>query len=194
MEQKELRVELRTKTGKNISRQLRTQGLIPAVVYGKGIESVAVTVNTKELTVALSGEAGRNTIMTLVGVESLAGAPVIVADAYVDAIKGNFCHVDLHKISLTDKVRVVVPINLVGTSVGVKEGGLLDFAMHTVEVECLPHQIPEHIDVDITGITIGHSLHVGELPVAPGIKVLADARASVVSVLGKAREEAPAAE
>ncbi len=194
MEQKELRVELRTKTGKNIARQLRAQGLIPAVVYGKGIEPVAVTLNPKELSAALSGEAGRNTILTLSGVESIAGAPVIVADSCQDSLKGTFLHVDLHKISLTDKVRVVVPINLVGTAVGVKEGGFLDFAMHTIEIECLPHQIPERLDVDVTALTIGHSIHVGDLQAAPGLRLLADAKASVVSVLGKAREEAPAAE
>jgi large subunit ribosomal protein L25 len=194
MDQKELRVELRTKTGKNFSRQLRAQGLIPGVVYGKGIESAAVTLNPKELIAALSGEAGRNTILTLVAEGSLSGAPVILADACRDSIKGTFLHVDLHKISLTDKVRVEVPIRLVGTAVGVKEGGLLDFPMHAMEVECLPHQIPEHLDVDITDLTIGHSIHVGELVVAPGIRLLADSRASVVSVLGKTREEAPAAE
>ena len=94
----------------------------------------------------------------------------------------------------TDKVRVEVPVRLVGTAVGVKEGGLLDFPMHSIEIECLPHQIPEHLDIDITALTIGHSIHVGEIPVAPGIRLLADPRASVVSVLGKAREEAPAAE
>ncbi|HEY6007685.1 MAG TPA: 50S ribosomal protein L25 [Geobacteraceae bacterium] len=194
MEQKELRVEVRTKTGKGISRRLRAQGLIPAVVYGKGMESVAVTLNPKELSLALSGEAGRNTILTLVGEGNLAGAPVIVADAYQDPIRGTFCHVDLHKINLDDKVRVEVPVRLVGTAIGVKEGGLLDFAMHRIEIECLPHQIPEHLDVDVTALTIGHSIHVGDLQVAPGIRLLEDAKASVVSVLGKAREEAPAAE
>ena len=194
MDQKELRVELRTKTGKNFSRQLRAQGLIPGVVYGKGMESVAVTLNPKELLAALSGEAGRNTILTLVGEGSFAGAPVILADSCQDAIKGTFRHVDLHKISLTDKVRVEVPVRLIGTAAGVKEGGLLDFPMHTIEIECLPHQIPEHLDIDITGLTIGHSIHVGDVPAAPGVRLLADPKASVVSVLGKAREEAPAAE
>ncbi|RQW78355.1 MAG: 50S ribosomal protein L25, partial [Geobacter sp.] len=80
------------------------------------------------------------------------------------------------------------------TAVGVKEGGLLDFAMHAVQVECLPNQIPEHIDVDVTDLTIGHSIHVGDLKLPTGVKVLEDAKASVISILGKAKEEeAPAA-
>jgi large subunit ribosomal protein L25 len=77
-----------------------------------------------------------------------------------------------------------------GTAIGVKEGGLLDFAMHTVEVECLPHIIPEHIDVDVTDLTLGHSIHVGDLQFPDGVKILEDAKASIVSVLGKVRDEA----
>ena len=193
MEQSELRVELRAKTGKNISRQLRRTGVIPGIVYGKGIDPVPVTVNPKELAAAIAGEGGHNALLTLVCDGSINGATVIVADTLVDCLKGNLRHVDLHKISLTDKVRVEVSLNLVGTAAGVKEGGLLDFAMHNVEIECLPHQIPEHIDVDVTELTIGHSIHVGDLQVPAGIRVLADPKAGVVSTLGKVKEEAPAA-
>jgi large subunit ribosomal protein L25 len=190
MEQTQLRVELRTKTGKNVSRQLRRQGLIPGIVYGKGIAPVPVTLNPKELSAAIAGEGGHNNLITLACDGTINGATVIVADTYIDALRGNICHVDLHKINLTDKVRVEVRVNLVGAAVGVKEGGLLDFAMHTLEIECLPTQIPEHIDVDVTGLAIGHSLHVRDLQVPEGVKVLADPKAGVVSVLGKIREEA----
>ena len=195
MEKRELKVELRTKTGKNISRQLRAQGLIPGVVYGKGVEPTPVTVNPKELETVTAGEGGRNALITLAGAGALNGETVIVADTLLDAIKGNVRHVDLHKINLAEKVRVKVGVNLVGTPAGVKDGGLLDFAMHAMEIECLPNQIPEHIDVDVTALTIGHSIHVGDVTVPAGIKVLEDPKASIISILGKAREEAaPAAE
>ena len=194
MEQRELAVELRSKVGKGISRQLRKNGLIPAVVYGKGMDAVAVSVNPRELNAALAGEGGHNNLLTLKGGESLNGNVVIVADLLRDPLKGTPLHVDLHKINLTEKIKVEVPINLVGVAAGVIAGGLLDFAMHSVAVECLPTQIPEHIDVDVTGLTIGHSIHVGDLTAPAGVKVLEDSRASVVSVLGKAMEEAaPAA-
>ena len=194
MEQRELNIEQRSRTGKGISRQLRSKGLIPGVVYGKGMAAVPVTVNPEELTAALAGEGGVNNLLTLKGGESLNGNVVIVADLLRDPLKGNLLHVDLHKISLTEKIKVEVPVNLVGTAQGVKDGGLLDFAKHTVEVECLPTQIPERIDVDVTALTIGHSIHVGDLQLPTGVKVLVDAKASVVSVLGKAQEEAaPAA-
>ena len=192
MEQRVLNVEVRTKTGKGISRQLRRKEFIPGVVYGKGIEPVPVTVSTKELSTAIAGEGGRNHLLTLKG-GGLDGQTVIVAELLQDCLKGTPRHVDLHKINVADKVRVKVPVNLVGTAAGVKEGGLLDFAMHEIEIECFPTHIPEHIDVDVTALTIGHSIHIGDVKELPGIKVLGDAKASVVSVLGKAKEE-PAAE
>ena len=194
MEQIILNVELRDKTGKGICRQIRSKGLIPGIVYGKGMETVPVTLNPKELAAAISGEGGQNHLITLKGGGSLDGNVIIVADLLKDPMKGTLRHVDLHKIDLTQKVKVEVAITLVGTAAGVKEGGLLDFAMHSVEVECLPHAIPEHIDVDVADLTIGHSIHVGDLQLPVGVKVLEDARASIVSVLGMVKEAAPAAE
>lgn len=193
MEQIVLNVELRSKTGKGVCRQLRLKELIPGVVYGKGMEPVPVTVNPKELIAAISGEGGQNHLITLNGGGALDGNVIIVKDLLKDPMKGTLRHVDFHKINLAEKVRVEVAINLVGTATGVKEGGLLDFAMHAVEVECLPNLIPEHIDADVTALAIGHSLHVGDLLLPAGVKVLADPKASIVSVLGKVMEEAPAA-
>ncbi|ABQ27834.1 50S ribosomal protein L25 [Geotalea uraniireducens] len=189
MEERVLNVELRTKTGKGISRQLRRNNFIPGVVYGKGMESVPVSLSTKELSTAIAGEGGRNHLLTLKGGGGLDGQMVIVAELLQDCLKGTPRHVDLHKINMADKVRVKVPVNLVGSAVGVKEGGLLDFAMHEIEIECFPTHIPEHIDVDVTELTIGHSLHIGDIKELPGIKVLGDATVSVVSILGKVKEE-----
>ena len=194
MEQRELTVELRTKTGKGISRQLRTSGLIPGVVYGKGIEAVSVTVNPRDLAEAIAGDGGQNHLITLKGDAKLNGITVIVSDLVRDALRGDMMHVDLHKIDMSEKVHVQVPLNMVGTAIGVKEGGLLDVVMHSLDVECLPAQIPGHIDVDVTELAVGHSIHVSELKIPAGLKVLADPKASVVSILGKTKEEAPAAE
>jgi large subunit ribosomal protein L25 len=195
MEKTVLTVELRSKTGKGISRQLRANGLIPGIVYGRGMESVPVTVNPKDLAAAIAGEGGQNRLITLQGGGLLDGKVIIVADLLADPIKGTLRHVDMHKIDLAEKVKVEVPVSLVGTAIGVKEGGLLDFAMHALAVECLPNQIPPHIDVDVTDLAIGHSIHVGDLNLPAGIKVLDDAKSSIVSVLGKIVEEAaPAAE
>jgi large subunit ribosomal protein L25 len=193
MERRELTVELRSKTGKGISRRLRAQGMIPGIVYGKGMEAVAVSVNPRELNAAIAGEGGHNNLLTLKGGEGLEGNVVIVADLLRDPLKRKAMHVDLHKINLTEKIKVEVPINLVGTAAGVIAGGLLDFAKHVIEVECLPTQIPEHIDLDVTELTINHSIHVGDLIIPEGVRVLEDPRAAVVSILGKALEEEQAA-
>jgi large subunit ribosomal protein L25 len=192
MEERVLNVETRSKTGKGICRRLRVEGLVPGVVFGKGMESVPVTLQAKELGKAIAGEGGQNHILTLKGGGSLDGNMVIVSDVLVDCLKGHLRHVDLHKIDMANKIKVTVAINLVGTAAGVKAGGLLDFAMHEVEVECLPGIIPEHIDVNVSALEIGASIHVSDIVTPVGIKILADPRASVVSILGKAREEVAA--
>lgn len=196
MSKQVLTVELREETGKGICRRLRRAGRIPAVVYGKGMEAVSISLDQKQLSEAIAGEGGRNHILTLTGGGSLEGQSVIVVDLLQDPIKRTPRHVDLHKINLSDKVKVHVPVRLVGTAAGVKAGGMVDFPMHELEVECLPVHIPEHINVDVTELTIGHSIHLGEVAAPVGIAILGDPKAPVVSILGrKAAEEeaAPAA-
>jgi large subunit ribosomal protein L25 len=193
MDQREITVEARTRTGKNSARQIRAEGLIPGIIYGKGIDPVPVTVKPKELATALSGESGMNTILKLKGGEHEGGL-VIVTELLRDSLKRTMLHVDLHKLNMDNKIRVHVPVRLVGSPIGVKEGGLLDFATHSLDIECLPTQIPEHIDVDVTDLSIGQSIHVSDLKLATGVKALLESRASIVSILGRAKEEeAPAA-
>lgn len=194
MQQREITLQLRNRTGKNAARQLRAEGLLPGIVYGKGMEPVPVTLAPKELAGAISGEGGQNTLLTVKGGGALDGSMVIVADLCRNPIKRTFLHVDLHKLDMNEKVKVHVPIKLIGTAAGVKEGGMLDFCLHSLDVECLPAQIPEHIVVDVTTMAIGHSIHVSDLKLDSGIKLLMDGRASIVSILGKAKDEAPAAE
>jgi large subunit ribosomal protein L25 len=200
MSKQVLNVELREKSGKGISRQLRIAGRIPAVVYGKGMESVTVSVGTRELSEAIAGEGGRNHILTLKCAGELDGQNVIVSDLLQDCLKGTPRHVDLHRINLADKVKVHVKLKLVGVSAGAKAGGFVDFALHEIEVECLPNHIPGHINVDITELAIGHSIHVGDIVAPVGSVILSDPNAAVVSVLGRKggaeveeAEETPAA-
>src|SRR6185369_3290626 len=117
-------------------------------------------VNYRELRAALSGEGGQNNLITLVGGGSLDKALAIIVDLQRDAIKGTYEHVDLHRVNMAEKLRVTVPIVLKGEAIGVKEGGLLDLAHHELHVECLPGNIPDHIEIDITSLAIAHSIHV----------------------------------
>lgn len=189
MQQKTISIEQREKAGKGVSRKLRAVGRVPGVVYGKGIEPVAVSVDAKELAGAIVGEGGRNNLISLQGGGSLNGNTVIVADLQKAPLKGTFISVDFHKINMDEKVRVHVPVALIGTALGIKEGGMLDLIMHSLDLECLPSQIPEHVEVDVTNLAIGHAIHVGELVLSAGVKALDDPKATIVSVHGKTKEE-----
>lgn len=194
MQQTQMKVEIRTGTGKGISRRLRTAGRIPGVVYGRGMEPVPVILEPKALAAAIAGEGGMNNLITLQCGGELDQAVVIVADMQRDPLRGTTEHVDLHRVNMHEKVRVNVPILLKGTAAGVKEGGLLDVDAHTLHVECLPGQIPEHIEVDVTNLKIGQTLHLQDLVLPEGVKFLGNATNPVVGVLGKGAEEAAAAE
>lgn len=193
MSVKELNVQLRSETGKGISRKLRAAGRIPGIIYGKGFNSTAVSLDSREFLKTITGDGGMNSLISLKGEATLSDAVVIVSDLLLDPIKGTPRHVDLHKVNMDEKVRVEVKVKLKGTAKGVKDGGLLEFVKHTVEVECLPALIPAHIDVDVTALTIGHSIHVGEIALPANVKLIDDPKSAIVSVLGKNKEEAPAA-
>jgi large subunit ribosomal protein L25 len=189
MQQKQMNIELRSKTGKGISRQLRIAEMVPGVVYGKGMDPVAISIKYRDLQAALAGEGGQNNLITLVGGGSLDQSMAIIADLQRDVLKGTYKHVDLHRINMNEKLRVTVPVILKGTAAGVKEGGLLDFAHHELHVECLPNLIPDHIEIDITNLKVNHSIHISEIPLPEGLKVLENPKTPVVSVLGRAKED-----
>jgi len=188
MEQKVLTIEIREKVGKGACRRLRSNGMVPAVVYGKGIDSVSVSVDQKELMALVSGKGGMNSLLTLKGGGALDGNVVIVTELTRDCLKGLPVHADLHRVKMEEKVKVKAPLIVKGTARGVKEGGLLDVLLHSIEVECLPASIPGSIEVDITNLALGSSLHVSDIQVPDGVKILDDPKAAIVSVLGKGKE------
>ena len=192
MQQTQMKIEARTSTGKGISRRLRAAGRIPGIVYGRGMEPVAVSLEPKALSAAIAGEGGLNNLITLEGGGDLDKVVVIVAEIQRDVLKRTPEHVDLHRVNMSEKVRIIVPVSLVGTPAGVKEGGLLDFAHHSLHVECLPGQIPEHIEINIADLKIGHAIHVSEISFPAGVKCVDNPKTPVVGVLGKVKEEAAA--
>ncbi len=194
MQQKQMNIELRTKTGTGVSRRLRSANMVPGVVYGKGLDPVTVSIKYRDLQDAISGAGGQNNLITLIGGGSLDQNIAIVADIQRDAIKRTFEHVDLHRINPNEKLRVTVPVVLSGTAIGVKEGGLIDLAHHELHIECLPGNIPDCITIDVSDLKIAHSIHVSEIVLPEGIVILDQPKIPVVSVLGRAKEEAPAAE
>jgi large subunit ribosomal protein L25 len=189
MQQKQMNIELRTKTGTGVSRRLRNADMVPGVVYGKGLDPVTVSIKYRDLQEAISGAGGQNNLITLIGGGSLDQNIAIVADIQRDAIKRTFKHVDLHRINPNEKLRITVPVVLTGTAIGVKEGGLLDQAHHELHIECLPGNIPDNISIDVSDLKIAHSIHVSEIQLPEGIVILDQPKIPVVSVLGRAKEE-----
>jgi large subunit ribosomal protein L25 len=176
---------------KNHARRVRREGLIPAVVYGAGKESVAVTVDPRIITRILHSDSGHNTIFDL----TIAGAPGakgMIVDWQNEPIKGTLLHIDIKRIAMDKAMRVSVPVQLTGTAAGVKlQGGVLGQVLHEVEIECLPGDIPSHIDVDVSALEINDTIHISDLPHTDKLKFLGDETALVAHVTAP-REEAVA--
>jgi len=175
---------------KNAARRVRVAGKIPAVVYGAGQDAVAVTVDPRAITKILHSDSGHNTIFDL-NVEGAAVVKAMIVDWQHEPIKGKLLHIDLKRIAMDKTMRVSVPIQLVGTSTGVKnQGGILDHVLREVEIECLPGDIPSHLDVDVSGLELHGVIRVSDLPHSGSIKFLGDENATVAHVTA-VKEEAP---
>ena len=183
------------KFNKNAARRVRVSGLIPAVVYGAGLESIAVTVDPKAITKILHSESGHNTIFDL-NIEGGAAAKAMIVDWQNEPIKGKLLHIDMKRIAMDKAMRVSVPVQLVGVPVGVKtQGGILDHVLREVEVECLPGDIPSHIDVDVSGLEMNQAIHISDLPHSGKLKFLGEEEATVahVTVIKETVEDVAAA-
>jgi large subunit ribosomal protein L25 len=167
---------------KNHARRVRVQGLIPAVLYGAGQPSVAVTVDPKVITRILHSDSGHNTIFDLT-IEGAGVTKAMIVDWQNEPIKGTLLHIDLKRIAMDKTMRASVPVQLVGVATGVKnQGGIMSQVLHEVEIECLPGDIPSHIDVDVTGLEINGAVHISDLPHSDKIKFLGDEDAVVAHV------------
>jgi large subunit ribosomal protein L25 len=179
--------------GKNDARRLRKTGMIPAVVYGAGQESVAIAVDPKQMRRILNSESGHNSIFDL----TLAGqsAKVMIVDWQYEPIKSALLHVDLKRIAMDKVLQVSVPIVLKGEAPGVKvQGGIMEQLLREVEIECLPADIPGHIDADVSQLAFGQVIRVSDLPHSGSIKFITDENQPVAHVVAvkEVVEAAPA--
>jgi len=167
---------------KNHARRVRVQGLIPAVVYGAGKESVAVTVDPKVITKILYSDSGHNTIFDLT-IEGKGAEKAMIVDWQNEPIKGKLLHADLKRIAMDKAMVVQVPVQLTGVPAGVKTGGgILSQVLHEVEIECLPGDIPSHIDVDVSTLEVNGAIHISDLPHSDKLSFLGDEHALVAHV------------
>ena len=181
------------KFNKNAARRVRVRGRIPAVVYGAAQEPQAIELDPRQVTRILHSEGGHNTIFDLEIAGSAAKTKAMIVDWQHEPIKGNLIHVDLKRIALDKPMRVSVPIHLMGVPVGVTtQGGILDQVLRQVEVECLPGDIPSHIDVDITDLAFGTILRVADLPHGGKLKYLSDESNTVAHIVAVKEDKAAA--
>ena len=179
--ERKLKGEPRHDTGKGAARRLRAMGLVPAVVYGHGMEPVHLSVDARELLHLLHTDAGTNVLVDLrVDSQEVLAIP---REIQRDHIKGQFIHVDFLQVARDEKITVDVPVHLVGESRGVKEGGVVEHHLWTLQVECLPQDVPTGIEADISELAINESLKVAEITTPKGGTILTSPEEVIVSVV-----------
>jgi large subunit ribosomal protein L25 len=180
MAEQKLLAEKREGTGKGVARKLRAAGRVPAVLYGQGMDSTALSVDARDLFHVLHTGAGTNVLVDLVvdGTEQL----IIPREIQRDHIHGRFIHVDFLAVRRDEKLHLSIPVRIVGESVGVKAGGVVEHHLWELEVESLPGDVPEAIEADISGLEIGMSLRVSDLVAPEGATILTNPEESVVAV------------
>ncbi len=198
MQRLALDVQVRREVGKSAARKLRARGLVPGVLYGRGIEPLPIAVDLRALEATLQAAAGGHVLLDLTVREDgqVRGELAMVQEVQREVLSRRLLHVDLHRVSLTEKVYTRLPVVVRGEAPGVREGGILEVLRHEVEVSGLPAELPDHLELDVSRLTLGHSLHVRDLKVPEGVTVLTPADETVVTILAPAvlPEEAPAGE
>ncbi len=182
MEAKSLTIEPRTDLGKNASNRIRSNGFIPAVLYSHG-ESEVVQIPRKDFFKLFKGRISESVIFDIHSKEKKDDERMAyVKDYQMDPVSGEILHVDLFRVTKGEKIHTHVPIEFVGTPKGVKLGGILEVDLREIEVECLPKDLPEKIQIDVSTMEVGDSYHVKDVVVAEGVKVMGNLEASVASV------------
>jgi len=193
---KTIEVEHRTGTGKGIAHKLRKKLLVPAICYGRHIEPTSISIDPVLLKKALDPTRGFNTVVKLkingngISTETL----VLVRDYQVDPIRREFIHVDFIAVKEDEMVHVSIPLILIGKSPGVKDGGILQEIYRKLDVEALPFAIPAKIEVDVSGLGLGESIHLADVKFPEGVKVSLDPKTTICSVVIPREEKATAAE
>jgi large subunit ribosomal protein L25 len=179
----QLEVTRRERSGKEIAKKLRAEGKVPAVVYGGHREPVAIAVDRKSVTELIQkSEHGVRSIFLLKMSGTDQSRHAMIKDVQIDPVSRRMTHIDFVRVVMDEVVRVTVPVHVVGTARGVKEGGLLDWQVRDLHVECLPNAIPDAINVDVTELGSHDYYRISDLKLPEGVKVLDDAERVVVGV------------
>ena len=191
MELSKVNVDVRSAAKKGAARRVRSGGSVPGVLYGRKREPIAVTFNEKELISSLDKDKRRNTVLTLTVRDGGKSEDVtaMVRDAQINPLSRRLVHVDFLAVDLNAEVKVTVPLVLTGKPVGVTNGGNLHQSLHMVPIAAKPAQIPVKLEVDVSALDIGDALHVSDLKLGDGVRVLLDAREALASVVAPKAEK-----
>jgi len=190
MERPVLTAEMRDEVGKGQARKLRAKGLIPAIFYGPRSQSIPLMVDAKEFAKTLQTEAGENVLVDLhirKGDQENRRV-VMVKDIQIDPLQGTTLHTDFYEVAMDEMVTVEVPIHLVGKPEGIKMGGILEQIRRVIQIQCLPGDIPKWVDVNVSSLKIGDSIHVQDIQVEK-VKILAETNYTIATVVPPVVEE-----
>ena len=191
METLEIQVQTREVGSKRQARRMRRDGKIPGVLYGPKTSPVPLELNKKEFSNRVAGLEGSHLVRLQSGSTALADKVALVKEIQYHPITGEVIHTDLYEVDLTAKIQVRVPLHFVGKAAGVVRGGILQPIVREIEVECLPLDIPEFFNVEVSALDIGDSIHIEELPMPEGVTVVAESNLALVAVVPPTVEEAP---
>jgi len=195
LEKIDLQATVRKSVGNGPARVLRRSGQIPAILYGRGTEPVLLSVNTKDLEKILKkGNFGQFILNLVIQNGKKVTKPAMIKELQAHPLSGSLIHIDFYEIDMNRQIRVMVPVVIKGHSVGVEEGGMLNIVRRELEVFCLPGDIPESFEIDITELAIGDSIHLADVPMGENVEVDTDVNYTVVTVLSPKVEEEVAVE
>jgi large subunit ribosomal protein L25 len=185
MDTMQLNSEIRVQTGKGAARRLRTSGKLPAILYGAETDPIMLAMDYSELKKTLKGRAAENIIfdLTINGEKKGQSKKVMIKEIQRDPVKRDYLHIDLFEISMAKELEVDIPVDLLNTPVGVEQGGVLQHTRREVKAACLPEDLVDRIEVDVSGLDIGQSLHIRDISFPPGIRPLDDENLAIVTVV-----------
>ncbi|WP_373501626.1 50S ribosomal protein L25 [Desulfococcus sp.] len=191
MELIELKANVRTERKKGPSRRLRADGRIPAVLYGPGAETIALSIDTTELDKAIKSRTGSQAFfnMTIEGGD-ISTKTAMIKHLQIHPVTRHMIHADFYEIAMDRKIRAMAPVTVTGKCIGVENGGMLQIIRRELEVLCFPNQMPEEIEIDITELDMGDSVHIQDIVTEEGIEFPHDANFTVLTILSGRPEEA----
>jgi large subunit ribosomal protein L25 len=193
LETLEIQVDAREAGSKHKARRLRRGGKVPGILYGPKTQPVALEIDRKDFSSRVADLEGSHLVRLKSTSSALADRVALVKEVQYHPITGDVVHTDLYEVDLTARIQVRVPLHFVGKAEGVVQGGILQPVVREIEVECLPLDIPEFFNVEVSGLDIGDSIHIEDLPMPAGVTAIYESNFALVTVVPPTVEEAPAA-